>query len=126
MSSTSRSPPNFRSGKGWDHADTNCPPAGMLIEKVTGHTCGDEIRRRDLAPLGLSATCVPGDDSVIPGPHPRGSYGRVAGTGAAPGRVRSPAVAPVSAVSAAPPSSPGAPLTVRRAFRDRRATPPRS
>ncbi|WEH43116.1 serine hydrolase [Streptomyces sp. AM 2-1-1] len=41
--------PNFRPGKGWDYADTNCPPAGMLIEKVTGHTCGDEIRRRVVA-----------------------------------------------------------------------------
>lgn len=44
----------------------------MLIEKVTGHTYGQEIRQRIIKPLRLRQTYVPNDASAIPGPHPRG------------------------------------------------------
>jgi D-alanyl-D-alanine carboxypeptidase len=46
--------------------------AALLIEKVTGHSYGEEIGRRILRPLGLANTSVPGDDPVIHGAHVRG------------------------------------------------------
>ncbi|MHC3818976.1 serine hydrolase domain-containing protein [Streptomyces sp. DT9] len=66
-------PPAFLTpGDGWKYSNTNYLLAGMLIEKVTGHTYGEEIRRRVIRPLGLRATSVPGDSPAIFGPHPRG------------------------------------------------------
>jgi D-alanyl-D-alanine carboxypeptidase len=62
----------FKPGTSWRYSNTNYLLAGMLIEKVTGHAYGEEIRRRILTPLGLHATYVPGDASAIPGPHPGG------------------------------------------------------
>ncbi|MGW5355791.1 serine hydrolase domain-containing protein [Streptomyces sp. NPDC004031] len=59
-------------GDGWDYSNTNYLLAGMIVEKVTGHSYGEEIRRRVITPLGLTATSVPDDDPAIPGPHPRG------------------------------------------------------
>lgn len=44
----------------------------MLIERVTGHPYGDEIRRRVIKPLGLRQMSVPDDGSEIREPHPRG------------------------------------------------------
>ncbi|MEV7405562.1 serine hydrolase domain-containing protein [Streptomyces sp. NPDC091267] len=64
--------PTFPPGEGWKYSNTNYLLAGMLIEKVTGHTYGKEIRRRIIRPLGLHATSVPGDSPAIFGPHPRG------------------------------------------------------
>jgi D-alanyl-D-alanine carboxypeptidase len=46
--------------------------AGMLIEKVTGHSYGHEMRERIFEPLGLRDTYVPGTDPTIRGPHARG------------------------------------------------------
>ncbi|MGW7688765.1 serine hydrolase domain-containing protein [Streptomyces asiaticus] len=65
-------PPTFEPGTGWRYSNTDYLLAGLLIERVTGHTYGEEIRRRVIAPLGLRETYVPGDDPAIPGPHPRG------------------------------------------------------
>ena len=65
-------PPTFKPGTGWSYSNTGYLLAGMLIEKVTGHTYGQEIRRRIIKPLRLRQTYVPGDASAIPGPHPRG------------------------------------------------------
>lgn len=65
-------PPTFEPGAGWRYSNTGYLLAGMIIEKVTGHPYGEEIRRRVIAPLGLRETYVPGDASAIPGPHPRG------------------------------------------------------
>ncbi|GAA4633897.1 serine hydrolase domain-containing protein [Actinoallomurus vinaceus] len=65
-------PPTFKPGHGWRYSNTNYLLAGMLIENVTGHPYGEEIRRRIITPLGLRETYVPGDASAIPGPHPRG------------------------------------------------------
>jgi D-alanyl-D-alanine carboxypeptidase len=59
-------------GDGWDYSNTNYLLAGMIVEKVTGHSYGEEIRRRIITPLGLTSTSVPEDDATIPGPHPRG------------------------------------------------------
>jgi D-alanyl-D-alanine carboxypeptidase len=65
-------PPTFEPGKGWRYSNTGYFLAGMIIERVTGRTYGEEIRRRIITPLGLRETYVPGDASEIPGPHPRG------------------------------------------------------
>ncbi|MFD4527576.1 serine hydrolase domain-containing protein [Streptomyces sp. NPDC058470] len=65
-------PPTFEPGTGWRYSNTGYLLAGMIIEKATGHTYGEEIRRRIITPLGLRETFVPGDASAIPGPHPRG------------------------------------------------------
>ncbi len=65
-------PPTFKPGTGWRYSNTGYLLAGMLIEKVTDRTYGEEIRRRIVAPLGLRETCVPRDAPSIPGPHPRG------------------------------------------------------
>jgi D-alanyl-D-alanine carboxypeptidase len=65
-------PALFTPGTGWSYSNTGYLLAGMLIEKVTGHPYGVEVRRRILVPLGLHATYVPGDSATIPGPHPRG------------------------------------------------------
>ncbi|MEU5876065.1 serine hydrolase domain-containing protein [Spirillospora sp. NPDC047279] len=65
-------PPTFKPGKGWRYSSTGYLLAGMIIERVTGRTYGDEIRRRIIKPLHLRQTYVPGESPVIPGPNPRG------------------------------------------------------
>ncbi|MGW4274388.1 serine hydrolase domain-containing protein [Streptomyces seoulensis] len=64
--------PGAQPGSEWNYSNTDYLLAGMLIEKVTGHPYGEEIRRRVIEPLGLHDTSVPGDATSIPGPHPRG------------------------------------------------------
>lgn len=64
--------PEEKAGFVWHYSNTNYLLAGMLIEAVTGHPYGEEIRRRVIGPLGLHDTSVPGDATSIPGPHPRG------------------------------------------------------
>ncbi|AYG84970.1 D-alanyl-D-alanine carboxypeptidase [Streptomyces hundungensis] len=66
-------PRAFEPGTDWSYSNTGYLVAGMIIERVTGRTYGDEIRRRIIEPLGLRQTSVPhGDDTAIRGPHPRG------------------------------------------------------
>ncbi|MFD7020610.1 serine hydrolase domain-containing protein [Streptomyces sp. NPDC059928] len=62
----------FEPGTDWRYSNTGYLLAGMIIERVTGHPYGDEIRRRVIEPLGLRQTSVPDDAPEIPGPHPRG------------------------------------------------------
>ncbi|MBZ4322891.1 serine hydrolase domain-containing protein [Streptomyces huiliensis] len=64
--------PDFRPGTDWHYSNTNYVVAGMLIEKLTGHSYADEIRHRVVKPLGLRATTLPGTSPGIPGPHGRG------------------------------------------------------
>ncbi|MEU4765799.1 serine hydrolase domain-containing protein [Actinosynnema sp. NPDC023794] len=64
--------PYFDPGQGWHYSNTNYVVAGMLIERVTGRTYGDEVRARILRPLGLSRTTVPGRWPALPHPHARG------------------------------------------------------
>ncbi|MFE9750668.1 serine hydrolase domain-containing protein [Saccharothrix saharensis] len=63
---------HFDPGKGWRYSNTNYIVAGMLIERVTGRTYGDEVRSRVLRPLGLAHTFVPGRWPGLPHPHARG------------------------------------------------------
>lgn len=65
-------PPTFAPGTDWHYSNTNYLLAGMLIEKVTGNTWNQEVRRRIITPLGLHDTSAPGDSTTIPEPHPRG------------------------------------------------------
>ncbi|TDD71514.1 serine hydrolase domain-containing protein [Actinomadura rubrisoli] len=65
-------PRNFTPGEKWGYSNTNYLLAGMIIESVTGHPYGREIRRRVIHPLGLHDTFVPNDAPAIPAPHPRG------------------------------------------------------
>ncbi|MFD7340267.1 serine hydrolase domain-containing protein [Streptomyces violascens] len=65
-------PRAFKPGTDWRYSNTGYLLAGMLIEQVTGHQYGDEIRRRVIEPLGLHQTSVPDDAPEIRGPHPHG------------------------------------------------------
>ncbi|MFG2128085.1 serine hydrolase domain-containing protein [Streptomyces sp. NPDC048751] len=48
--------------------------AGLIVEKVTGHSYGDEVHARILRPLHLRDTSVPAlDDWSIPAPYTRGA-----------------------------------------------------
>ncbi|MEO3791138.1 serine hydrolase domain-containing protein [Nonomuraea sp. B10E15] len=78
-------PPYFPPGTGWHYSNTNYVLAGLIIEKVTGHTYAEEVERRVLRPLRLRHTSVPGTRTAIPGPHAHG-YLKVAEPG---GGVRS-------------------------------------
>ncbi|VVC74795.1 D-alanyl-D-alanine carboxypeptidase [Aquicella siphonis] len=49
-------PLRFSPGAGYLYSNTNYLLLGMLIEKLTGHTTGHEIRRRLIKPLGLKNT----------------------------------------------------------------------
>ncbi|MER5304071.1 serine hydrolase domain-containing protein [Streptomyces lasiicapitis] len=61
----------FEPGTDWDYSNTGYLLAGMIIERVTGHSYAEEIRERIIEPLRLRETYVP-RSSAIPGPHPRG------------------------------------------------------
>jgi D-alanyl-D-alanine carboxypeptidase len=56
----------FRAGDGWEYSDTNYIILGMIIERLTGNTYYDEMRRRILEPLELHNT-IPSDSRNIPG-----------------------------------------------------------
>lgn len=59
-------------GPGWHYSTTGYVIAGLIVEKVTGRSLEEEVRRRIIRPLGLSDTYWPGDEVRIRGPHPRG------------------------------------------------------
>ncbi|GHI40670.1 serine hydrolase domain-containing protein [Streptomyces violascens] len=65
-------PPAFEPGADWRYSNTGYLLAGMLIEQVTGHPYGDEIRHRIVEPLGLRQTSAPVAATEIRGPHARG------------------------------------------------------
>lgn len=66
-------PPDFAPGKSWSYSNTGYVLLGILIEKVTGNSCAEEIENRIVEPLELSNTFLPGNSSVIPGTnHARG------------------------------------------------------
>ncbi|MFD4355593.1 serine hydrolase domain-containing protein [Nocardia sp. NPDC058518] len=60
--------PYFAPGARFRYSNTNYIALGLLIEHVTGHRYGDEIRDRVLTPLRLTATTVPGEDPRVPAP----------------------------------------------------------
>ncbi|MEZ5965404.1 MAG: serine hydrolase domain-containing protein [Planctomycetota bacterium] len=58
--------PRFAAGEGFEYSDTNYVLLGLVLEKVAGKPCYDEIARRFLVPLALTHT-VPGVGREIPG-----------------------------------------------------------
>jgi D-alanyl-D-alanine carboxypeptidase len=62
----------FEPGTDWRYSNTNYLLLGLVVERVTGRTYAQEIRRRILGPLALRHTAVPGTDSRLRGPHPHG------------------------------------------------------
>ncbi|GAA3883883.1 serine hydrolase domain-containing protein [Streptomyces lacrimifluminis] len=56
----------FAPGTDWGYSNTNYTLAGMVIEKVTGNSYGDEVRRRVIEPLGLHGTYMPGTSVKVP------------------------------------------------------------
>lgn len=75
--------PLFAPGASWSYSNTNYILAGMVIEKVTGHSSATEIDRRIIAPLGLRATSVPGTRTTLPRPSSR-AYSKLAATTTGP------------------------------------------
>ncbi|MBT2511742.1 beta-lactamase family protein [Streptomyces sp. ISL-98] len=58
------------------YSNTNFVIAGMVIEKATGHSYGQEVKRRIIKPLKLTGTSFPGTTPQMPNPHPVG-YSRL-------------------------------------------------
>jgi len=69
--------PDFAPGTSWSYSNTNYVLAGMVIERVTGHSYAQEIRERIIEPLGLRATSLPGTRTTVPQPSSR-AYGKLA------------------------------------------------
>ncbi|MER6943788.1 serine hydrolase domain-containing protein [Nonomuraea sp. NPDC000554] len=67
-------PARFEPGTGWSYSNTNYVLAKLLIEKVTGRSVAEEMRRLILGPLGLSGTVVPDASPEIPEPHAHAYY----------------------------------------------------
>ena len=64
--------PDFAPGSSWAYSNTNYMLAGLMIERVTGHSLGQELRRRVFAPLHLRHTSFPVNATRIPGRHASG------------------------------------------------------
>ncbi|MDX3105420.1 serine hydrolase domain-containing protein [Nonomuraea angiospora] len=67
-------PARFEPGTDWSYSNTNYVLARLLIEKVTGRSLAEEMRRLILGPLGLSGTVVPDTSPEIPAPHAHAYY----------------------------------------------------
>ena len=52
-------PSSFAPGASWGYSNTNYLIAGMLVERITGHTFGEELERRITGPLKLLGTGAP-------------------------------------------------------------------
>lgn len=59
--------PWYPPGKGWAYANTNYFLLGMIVERLTGSTLGEELDRRILEPLRLESThLMTGTDTTGP------------------------------------------------------------
>lgn len=67
-----KNPPLFAPGTSWSYSNTNYVLAGMIIDRVTGHSWAQEVNDRILAPLHLNHTYVPGDEPTLRNPHADG------------------------------------------------------
>ncbi|MFE0332244.1 serine hydrolase domain-containing protein [Streptomyces sp. NPDC058960] len=66
-------PMQYAPGTAQQYNGMNYFVAGLLVEKITGHTFADEVRSRITRPLGLHDTYVPrADDPHLPSPHSHG------------------------------------------------------
>lgn len=67
-------PARFEPGTDWSYSNTNYVLARLLIEKVTGRSLAEEMRRLILGPLGLSGTVAPTTEPEMPEPHAHAYY----------------------------------------------------
>jgi D-alanyl-D-alanine carboxypeptidase len=51
------------------YANINYVLAGMIVERVTGHSWEQEVRTRIVRPLNLRSTSAPGTSPALPEPH---------------------------------------------------------
>ncbi|MEK5406362.1 serine hydrolase domain-containing protein [Paenibacillus sp. FSL W8-0439] len=65
-------PPVYAPGKGWNYSNMNTILAGQIIQKVTGDTYAEQIRKRLIEPLGMTGTFVMENSHNIPGKHATG------------------------------------------------------
>lgn len=72
VASATAEEPEFPAGTRQHYLNINYTVAGLLIEKVTGHSYEAEVSRRVLSPLGLRDTSFPGSDPRIHGPYNHG------------------------------------------------------
>jgi D-alanyl-D-alanine carboxypeptidase len=77
-----RHAPDFAPGTSFEYSNTNYILAGMIIQKVTGHTWQQEVTRGIIRPLGLRDTFAPVTYPHILGPHLEG-YSAFGGSGPA-------------------------------------------
>ena len=75
--------PDFAPGTSWNYSNTSYVLAGMVIQKVTGHSYETEIRRRIINPLHLKATSLPGARVTVPSPSSH-AYSKLARTPTGP------------------------------------------
>jgi D-alanyl-D-alanine carboxypeptidase len=61
-----RQKPYFAPGTSYRYSNTNYLILGLLIESITKHSVGDEIRRRLLVPFGLTNTSYPSTQAMPP------------------------------------------------------------
>ncbi|MET0426004.1 MAG: serine hydrolase domain-containing protein [Actinoplanes sp.] len=59
----------FPPGRKWSYSNTNYLLAGLIIERVTGHSWQHEVQQRIIKPLRLTDTYTPGTRRTIPNPH---------------------------------------------------------
>ncbi|UPK75959.1 beta-lactamase family protein [Nocardioidaceae bacterium SCSIO 66511] len=70
-------PSQFEPGTEYAYSNTNYIILGMVIEKVTGSSYGQELSSRIIEPLGLTNTYLPEPQhKPIEGPHVRGYFGQ--------------------------------------------------
>lgn len=69
-----KKPAMFAPGTSWSYSNTNYVLAGMIINRVTGHSWAREVHDRILAPLHLDHTYVPGDEPTLRSPHADGYH----------------------------------------------------
>ncbi|MFI6501900.1 serine hydrolase domain-containing protein [Nonomuraea typhae] len=64
--------PRFEPGTNQKYTNTTYTLAMLLIEKVTGRSYAEQMKRRILRPLGMRNTLL--DRTQLPGPHAHGYY----------------------------------------------------
>ncbi|GAA3650919.1 hypothetical protein GCM10022267_41570 [Lentzea roselyniae] len=67
-------PARFVPGADWSYSNTSYVIARLLIEKVTGRSLAEEMRRLIFEPLGLVDTVVPTTETEIGEPHAHAYY----------------------------------------------------
>ncbi len=62
----------FAPGSVWYYSNTNFILLGLIVERITGHPLGNELRDRIFAPLRLGHSAFPTTNAVMPAPFAHG------------------------------------------------------